>query len=311
MHRRKEQTADLFPDTGRAPVGRVAHNPRTKRHGPTAPHKRHLSNLEGALPLLLIGCALLVYAAIIANQELASKGGHLPLWGLVGGVGAVIVGSGIYSTFLDPGGPSVPNSTKDWVTVPKAEWDALRLGRRTVDRSESPPRDPPWLERPTDRTIEPHTPPTVPTPLRASTEHIPIRLTRAIPAPPPIPPVLRRSNQTAARPFIGPTGPTPIVPNLSRWAPSSRSSESLKGLNEALTELETLVHNDFRMPPRRVKGARPAGPPSCADCDRDMSIDPAPNSCTDCGRGLCVDCAVSSQFEDGDLRCIECRVRRE
>jgi hypothetical protein len=102
--------------------------------------KRHFLNFDGAFPLLLIGSALLCYAAVLANEELASKSTHLPLWGIVGAVGAVIAGAGIYSTlFVPPEAPALDLS-KEWVTVPKADWEALRAGRATLSGSRAPPR---------------------------------------------------------------------------------------------------------------------------------------------------------------------------
>jgi hypothetical protein len=101
---------------------------------------RRSLNLEGAFPLLLIGSALLVYAAVLANQEISSSGSHLPLWGLVGGVGGVIAGAGIYSTFWVPTEASELGTSNDWVTIPKTEWEVLRASRPNADRPSSPPR---------------------------------------------------------------------------------------------------------------------------------------------------------------------------
>jgi len=104
------------------------------RTGSSTSPKRRALNIEGAFPLLLIGSALLCYAAVLANEELSSNGGHLPLWGLVGAVGAVIAGAGIYSTFLVPAQVQALDLTKEWVTVPKAEWDALRARPKITSR---------------------------------------------------------------------------------------------------------------------------------------------------------------------------------
>ncbi len=118
------------------------------QHRSAAPGSgRRPLNLEGAFPLLLIGSALLCYAAVLANEELSSGSGHLPLWGLFGGVGAVIAGAGIYSTFLVPAKAPVSDLSKDWVTIPKAEWEALRASRPTVGPPPSPPRAPPIVAR--------------------------------------------------------------------------------------------------------------------------------------------------------------------
>ena len=100
---------------------------------PSSSGRRPL-NFEGAFPLLLIGSALLCYAAVLANEELATKGGHLPLWGIVGAVGAVIAGAGVYSTFLVPAQAEALDLTKEWVTIPKAEWEALRAPPTIANR---------------------------------------------------------------------------------------------------------------------------------------------------------------------------------
>ena len=289
-----------------APVAGSGFQPPRSNPGP----KRRRWNVDGAFPLLLLGSALLVYTAILANEELASRSAHLPLWGLVGGVGAVIVGAGIYSTFLGPDTPMVSDSQKDWVTVPKAEWEALRSGRRTADHPRPSPRDPEWLERPSDREIDLPLRADLPSAYRADAGLPRGRPTGVTPAPLLTPPIPKR-------PQRGPAGTVPSATSLNIPAPRIRSSPripprgSLDELNAALTELEHLVNTDDNMAPRPTKAPPELHPGSCGDCDRDVSRDPSPSNCADCGRGLCVDCAFSSQSEDGDLRCIACRVHNE
>jgi len=124
--------------------------PRSGIHRSNAPtlSGRRSRNFEGALPLLLIGSALLCYAAVLANEELGSKSAHLPLWGLFGAVGAVIAGAGIYSTFFVPSEAKALDLPKDWVTIPKAEWEALRASQPTVAPPPSPLPAPPVVAHP-------------------------------------------------------------------------------------------------------------------------------------------------------------------
>jgi len=116
------------PENDIEPPGPVSQSRTQRPNFPTT--SGFTFNLEGALPLLLIGSALLCYAAVLANQELGSTSTHLPLWGLFGAVGAIIAGAGIYSTFFVPA--EAVELSKDWVTVPKAEWDDLRAKRPTT-----------------------------------------------------------------------------------------------------------------------------------------------------------------------------------
>jgi len=120
--------------------GELAPGPDVGRGRRSSASKRRPLNFDGAFPLLLLGSALLCYAAVLANEELASKSPHLPLWGLVGAVGAVIAGAGIYSTFLVPDQAPALDLTKDWVTVPKAEWEALRRRPTNVAAAPNAPR---------------------------------------------------------------------------------------------------------------------------------------------------------------------------
>ena len=236
--------------------------------------KRRFQNLEGAFPLLLIGSVLVVYAAIVANQEVGMKGSHLPLWGLMAGVGMVIVGAGIYSTFLEPTFPPDIVAPSEWVTVPKADWDALRAPRPPREAPRPSPHLPIWWEGPP----EPEKPrPAVaiakkpPTPARAPR--------RVEPEPAPSAPVLRR---------------TPL----------------LNDLKDALTELETLVNQDVRSPAsRRPSTAGPDELRSCADCGRRLPRSGTAYACSSCGHRMCYECASSSREEYTEVRCLECGVR--
>jgi len=241
-----------------------------RRRGPDV--KRRPKNIEGAFPLLLIGSVLLVYAAIIANQEIAAKGSHLPLWGLMAGVGAVIVGAGIYSTFLEPSIPSGSERPPGWVTVPKAEWDALRAGRRGHHEPRPSAHVPIWWEGPPEPTV-----------VRAAE--------RIVEAPPR---VLR-----VVEPRLPPPTPRP---------PSHRRA-SLNDLKEALTELETLVNQDVRPLSGRRPKPGPDDPPSCVDCGRRLRGAADSSRCSGCGHRLCAECASSSRLEYTEVRCFECGVR--
>jgi hypothetical protein len=110
--------------------------------------RRRPGNLEGAFPLLLMGSVLLVYAAILANSELASKSSHLPLFGLVGGVGVVILGAGIYSTFLAPDTPPASSANEGWATIPKTGREAPPASLPKVVSPPSTLRVPPVVARP-------------------------------------------------------------------------------------------------------------------------------------------------------------------
>ena len=262
-------------------------------------------NLEGAFPLLLIGGALLVYAAIIANQELATRS-HLPFWGLIGGVGAVLVGAGIYSTFLEPTVLLTPDEEKDWVKVPKDEWEALRSGRRPEEPPARPVTEPPWWEGPPAPTPLPAP---RPTPRMVSQERPrAVRPGSVVPSPRSTQPAPLRRDTSGGPPPSASAAPARPGPR-SGPAPQLYRKGSLAELKEALTELESMVDREFKPKPRSPPKTRPGQVPSCPDCNRSLPNDPAPNKCSGCGRGLCTDCALSSQFEDGDLRCIECRAR--
>lgn len=295
--------------------------------GVPTPKPRRGGNFEGAFPLLLIGSVLLVYAGVIANQASASNGTHLPLWGLIGGVGAVVVGAGVYSSFLEPALPFTPDSPNDWVTVPKAEWEAVRPRRRVTAPPEPATDEPPWWEGPSDESPlpldrldppkaaprdpeGPASPRVVVPPRVALARATPKPIARSTNPPAPTPNVMPNSRGRTPSPVISPPKPSPPVLRAVP-TPAIPRKGSTRELKEAISELESLVIGEFQLPPRRPQKVVPGEPPLCADCDRKLTGDVASTSCAGCGRGLCVDCALSSQYEDGDLRCIECRVRAE
>jgi len=242
--------------------------------------KRHVDNFEGAFPLLLIGSVLILYAGILASQEIGTKTTHLPLWGLLGGVGAVIVGAGIYSTFLVTSGSEGPRSREDWVTVPRSEWEG-RQDRRRVPEADSSREEPIWWEGPPARPDIPSS-----------------RSTRA-PRPPSLPGVRAVPGAPAGvvSPTEAPKGPTP----------AARRRYSLQELRRTLDELEALESDTPKSPSRRSNRPWATGPLDCADCDRRFADGARPVRCVGCGRGLCSKCAASSRSEDGDLRCNDCR----
>jgi hypothetical protein len=270
---------------------------------------RRPGNFEGAFPLLLIGSVLLIYAAIIANQELASKSSHLPLWGLIGGVGAVIVGAGIYSTFLEPAIAAEPTGTKDWVTIPKEEWDALRSRPRTDSRLAPPTPVPPWWEGPPARGTVPR--------LRQIGPPIPSKEAEPISGQPSSVVPLPRGNRPTATMSVNRVGESPSAPRVpsSRTAPplgptpGAPRKASLNELKEALTELEALVNSDVKPTPRLPSKVGPEEPLSCVDCGRKLRADRPLNRCSRCGRRVCSGCASSARLEYSDLRCLECGMR--
>lgn len=242
--------------------------------------RRRTGNIEGAFPLLLIGSVLLVYAGILAAQEIGSKSAHLPLWGLFGGVGAVIVGAGIYSTFLEPSGTERPGAPEDYVTVPRAEWEARQPGRRAPEMGAGR-EEPIWWEGPPGRP------------------NVPASRT----APPVQRAALRGAHEapTASFPDVAPSG-------LTRGpAPSPTHRYSLQELRKTLDELEALEVGSPGAPRRPSNRPWATDPLDCADCDRRFSEGSRPVRCAGCGRGLCSRCAASSRSEDGELRCNDCR----
>jgi hypothetical protein len=263
-------------------------------------------NLEGAFPLLLIGSALLVYCAILRNEALASSGVHFPLWGIVGAVGAVIAGAGVYSVFLEPVDLTVPAAPEGFVMVPKAEWEAARSHPRSSARSTSTTSVPSWWEGPpVYPDIAPEAP-TSPTGPIETTQPYSVRAGKSTSRPP----ITLRSSSRPLGDGLGfpavPRPPSRTVPAPGLAPPIPRRASTYE-LEETITELEALVEGASRPSPRRTPGARPGDSRLCADCGRRLSADPASNPCSGCGRELCVDCALSSQFEDADLRCTDCR----
>jgi len=266
---------------------------------------KRVTNLEGAFPLLLVGSALLVYAAILANEEMVVHGAHLPLWGLIGAVGMVVVGAGVYSTFLEEPASAAPLVPPDAVVISKSEYDALKGDRPPPRPPSSTPKMPEWWEGPPEpRTAERAGP------VRVS---VPPAEKRPAAVPPVVPSALRRGGPPGplgvgaeATPKATPARlPAPPPPRPAATPPRPR--RSLTELKSALSELETLLDQEFAASPRTAPKPAPKGVPACADCRRALPKLPTPNVCSGCGKSLCTDCALSSQFEDGDLRCIECR----
>jgi len=264
-------------------------------------------NIEGAFPLLLVGSVLLVYCAVLRSEAIASSGLRFPLWGIVGAVGAVIAGSGVYSIFLDTAETTEPTAPDGFVLVPKAEWEAVHP--RPAATATHKPSLPPWWEGPPNQS-ETMRHVTVPTVARAPPRS----------APPTAPPATRTqplaapSTKVAGARITGPTpaarkpiAPATTKPRLTAPAPPKGSLEELR---QTLGELEDLVNSNFKSTPRTVTKVGLTKSSSCADCGQEVPSSPAPNQCAGCGRRLCVDCALSSQFEDADLRCNECRARQ-
>jgi DNA-directed RNA polymerase subunit RPC12/RpoP len=270
--------------------------------------KRRPRNFEGAFPLLLIGSVLLVYCAILRNEALASGGVHFPLWGVVGAVGVVIAGAGVYSVFLETDEPSVPSAPEGFVLVPKGEWEAARSHPRPSARSTSTTSVPPWWEGPPaypDIAPEAPTSPTVPI---ETTQPYSVGAGKAASRPPiRLPSPSRPTGDSLGYPAV-PRRPSSTVPAPGPVSPIPRRA-STDELEETIAELEALVEDASRLSPRRAPGTRPGDSRLCADCGHRLRTDLSSNPCSGCGRELCVDCALSSQFEDADLRCTDCRAR--
>ncbi len=285
----------------------VGPRPRLPRAAAPGATKRRVWNFEGALPLLLVGGALLVYAAILANQEMPLAAHRLPFYALVGGVGAVVAGAGVYSTFLQPEPEAAPTIIPDdWVVISRAEWEESRAPRRASPAPPpAPPRavdQPPWWEGaapPAPTSLAPVAPPPSPTPSPR----------RA----PPVSPPPSRAPAPPAGPVATPRAPTrPPSAGPTRTRLEEYRKEFPKEFLDALSELEEIAHRELQRTPPAAAAAPPSAEGRCVDCERKLPAnDPSPNLCGSCGRGLCLDCALSSQREDGDLRCIECRVRSD
>lgn len=248
---------------------------------------RHFDNFEGAFPLLLIGSVLLVYAGVLASQQAGSHSSHLPLWGLFGGVGAVIVGAGIYSTFLEPELRPAPKSTDQWKPRPSADWEKRTASRNAPERSPAPSEAVPiWWEGP---------------PARGATGSP----ASATPRPTLVP---RTGASSPKGPAPGEGRPASPVRLASR--PSGRYS--FKELSDELTELEALVYGTSGAPLRTKGRPAPSGgvtASTCTDCDRPLTTAASATPCRGCGRGLCAPCATLSRSEDGEVRCTDCRAR--
>ena len=280
---------------------------RSHRSRGSSPRRR-AGNIEGAFPLLLLGSVLLIYCAILRSQTITAGGAHFPLWGIVGAVGAVVAGSGVYSLFLDTSEPAASALPDGLVLVSKAELDALRP--KSIPATAPAAPTPPWWEgppAPSARTPPRSLNPAVVTqPSRP--ESLPAR--PAVPAkiPAPTSPV---KESPRAEPSVRNRTPSKPPPAPAPTAPPRKGS--LAELRQALAELEDLVNTNFKSPSRPAPPTLkvgPAKPASCADCGRDVPGNPVPDHCAGCGRRLCVDCALASQFEDADLRCNECRARQ-
>jgi len=245
--------------------------------------RRRLDNLEGAFPLLLIGSVLLLYAGYLASQEAGSRTAHLPLWGLLGGVGAVIVGAGIYSTLLEPGG---------------AERLATRVGRGAGSLS----------RRGTAIEARANVPP-------GTTGEFPIWWEGSAELPQVVHPLPSEAAQRAAatRPSVSRTPrrtnrPAELFPS-GTGRPLGPGRYSLQELRKTLDELEAMVGS---APAGDTGSARLAGGhtvTACVDCERAFPGGRPSARCPGCGRGLCGRCTDLSRAEDGVIRCNECRAR--
>jgi len=245
--------------------------------------KGHFDNLEGAFPLLLIGSVLVVYAGYLASAHAASGPSHLPLWGLLGGVGAVIVGAGIYSTLLEPetvGGPTV--RWEPGTAGPTGDATPFKPVESAVpSRTEAGPA---WWEA---LTRSP--------PIAESSTPGPVRVSS---------PTRRPLTSPPAGAAPAPSGPLPPVVKSP-----SRGRYSLQELRKTLDELESMAGAS---PGSSLRAARLSGAhtvSNCVDCDRAFPGGRASARCPGCGRGLCGSCVELSRSEDGVVRCTDCRAR--
>jgi hypothetical protein len=209
----------------------------------------------------------------------------------------------------EPTSPPSAGGMQDFVTIPRAEWEALRSSRRPGDRSASLPQEPPWWEGPPERRTAPPADHPGPLATRERAGPSPVQPTSVVSPTPSASPVSRKSADGAARSATAPRVPTRAPLTAAAAPPVSRRGFP-KEFMDALAELEGRARQDIKVSPRRSSTTGPAELRSCADCKRDMAGDRSPSRCSDCGRALCVDCALSSQMEDGELRCVKCRVRR-
>jgi hypothetical protein len=243
--------------------------------------KRGFDNLEGAFPLLLIGSVLVVYAGYLASEQSGSS--HLPLWGLLGCVGAVIVGAGIYSTFLEPDALQPPATSVGRPSRRESPQARQVSGGTSSNR---PPIEgqPIWWEGPPE--VPQNAEATRPEPGRARTA------------------ALRRTDSA-----LSGTRPGPVAPyTLTERRPRS-SRYSLRELTKTLDELEAMVGAPPGASARaaQVSGAHTVT--ACVDCDRPFVGGRPSTRCPGCGRGLCGRCSELSRAEDGAVRCNECRAR--
>jgi hypothetical protein len=275
---------------------------------------RRLDNIEGAFPLLVIGSVLLIYAGIVANQEIGSSSSRLPLWGLMAAVGAVIVGAGIYSTTLEP---TVPPSSRP-SPVETVGRRIETYPERFSDRAKAPhvsrvAAETSWWEGPSETVTSPPAISPRATVGERATRRRPepvLHTRRAEPLrPPPVASAAERtrsglrpaSPEGTGTPVRGPRSSKPVLP--------PRRHGSLNDLESILSELEDLVDRQSRSPPAPPRSESLEEASLCVDCDRALARTPPPDRCAGCGRWMCSACAASSLSEDGELKCIECRAR--
>jgi len=214
---------------------------------------------------------------------MGSHGSHLPLWGLFGGVGAVIVGAGVYSTFLGPEPTATPKATAPWRAVPSPESEVRTVRPEVARRPRASEPVPIWWEGASNGAAAESTP--------------------ALPTTAPT-----RGTSSSARPSTRPA--VPITPSPPRAVPRPSTRYTYHQLLDEMSELEAMVYGPSGAPSRAPsKGSPPRGRSAavCIDCDRPLTAAASASPCRECGRGLCARCVASSKSEDGEVRCIYCR----
>jgi hypothetical protein len=255
---------------------------------------------------LLLGGALLVYAAVLVGETGPSGHHGIPLWGLIGGVGGVIAGAGVFSTFLDAPLPLPPSGLPgdDFVLVPRKEWERFHPSS-TASPERYPRTLPAWYEGVGARRSQGSRPSTESSP--SSSPKSPGSLPSLTP-PGPTSGEAPSPTGPPANPAVAPVPPPGPVPPSAETAGQPATAPALSPeFRDVLAELENFADRALSAGRRRPPAREPEPSPECADCGRTVGADELGVRCEECRRSICSECLLDAFQDDGRWLCPKCR----
>lgn len=285
-------------------------------------------NLEYSFPILLGGALCVGLALWLDATQAHALGSRLPLWPLVGAVGATLVGGGFALTVVEEV-PAAPYPEGDgYLLVERSEWDRLQriaaparppspvpgLGAKApgaaaasggapADRAlPQASIDPRLVEQVSEELLRSVPPLSVPSPSEPPAARAPVPgVTAPAPAamPSPQPRPVAPPPTTATRPLAPPATVVPPSPPPPAWR-----EDALGEFEAVLSQLD----RERASPPAKVGAPRPSSfaTDRCVTCGALVSSY-SEQICVACDRPLCDRCLDRTALEGHPAVCGNCQ----